>query len=211
MAEPRKGRELGRLLLAGLRNYVARSHAALRSDIDGIRKDMGKLTTVERMRGEIDARIAKARGPKGDKGEDGKSVSIEDCRQLIELAAREASLQAYRDTQAEIRRAIENMPKPKDGAGIDDIKVEQHERRVTISITVGDKVIEREFQLDYPIQRGLYQPGSKYERSDIVIFGGSAWIAQRDLEDEPPGSSDAWKLFVKKGKDGKSARQADEQ
>jgi hypothetical protein len=41
----------------------------------------------------------------------------------------------------------------------------------------------------------------------MVSFGGSAFIAQRDTTDKPE-SSDAWRLAVKRGRDGKPGKDA---
>jgi hypothetical protein len=46
---------------------------------------------------------------------------------------------------------------------------------------------------------GAYEPGN------AVSKGGSLWIAQRQTTDAP-GASDAWRLAVKRGRDGRDAK-----
>lgn len=52
-----------------------------------------------------------------------------------------------------------------------------------------------------PIDRGVYGSAKAYDAGDVVTYGGSAFIAQRDTKTAPGG--DDWRLAVKRGKDGK--------
>jgi hypothetical protein len=52
------------------------------------------------------------------------------------------------------------------------------------------------------IDRGVYKAEAEYSKGDGVTWGGSFWIAQRTTSDKPE-TSDAWRLAVKKGRDGK--------
>jgi hypothetical protein len=51
---------------------------------------------------------------------------------------------------------------------------------------------------------GVWQPGL-HKRGDAVTWNGSLFIAQRDTEAKPE-TSDAWRMAVKRGRDGKDLR-----
>lgn len=93
-----------------------------------------------------------------------------------------------------------------DGLGFDDLEiVHDGERTVTFRYTKGEKVKETAIVFPVPIDRGVFKDGNQYQKGDAVSFGGSAWIAQRDTDDKPE-TSDAWRLAVKRGRDGASGK-----
>lgn len=51
--------------------------------------------------------------------------------------------------------------------------------------------------------KGVWREG-EYKRGDVVTFGGSAFYAKRDTTEKP--ETDAWSLFVKRGRDGRDYR-----
>jgi hypothetical protein len=62
-------------------------------------------------------------------------------------------------------------------------------------------------RLPIPIDRGVFRLGENYEKGDIVSYAGSGWIAQKDNpEGKPDESNGAWRLFVKRGRDGKDGK-----
>jgi hypothetical protein len=62
----------------------------------------------------------------------------------------------------------------------------------------------KEFPIVLPIvvDRGVFKPGTTYEKGDGITWGGSFWIAQRSTEAKPE-VDDSWRLSVKRGRDGK--------
>jgi hypothetical protein len=52
---------------------------------------------------------------------------------------------------------------------------------------------------------GVYQPSASYQRGNVVTCDGSAFHATRSVSAERPGSTDAWQLMVKHGKDAPTA------
>jgi hypothetical protein len=48
--------------------------------------------------------------------------------------------------------------------------------------------------------RGTFQPGTKYERGDMVALDGGSFIARRDNPGKCPG--DGWQLMAKQGQRG---------
>jgi hypothetical protein len=53
---------------------------------------------------------------------------------------------------------------------------------------------------------GVYQPSAAYRRGDIVTLDGSGWHCTRAVSAERPGSTDAWQLMIKHGKDAANPR-----
>lgn len=51
------------------------------------------------------------------------------------------------------------------------------------------------------IYKGIWKEG-EFTRGQLVTQGGSLFLAQRDTSDKPE-TSDAWKLIVKRGRDGR--------
>jgi hypothetical protein len=93
-------------------------------------------------------------------------------------------------------------------AGIKSLTIELEDERtlvVTTALTGAEHVAKR-VHLLHPIDRGVYRPEQNYKRGDGVSFGGSFWIAQVDDSADKPGTSEAWRLAVKRGRDGKDGK-----
>ena len=88
-----------------------------------------------------------------------------------------------------------------------DVEILDGGRTFVMKLIRGDEVVSHEFTLAVPLDRGIYKQGAEYEQGDGVTYGGSWWIAQRQTTDIP-GKSDAWRLAVKRGQDGKDLRKA---
>ena len=92
----------------------------------------------------------------------------------------------------------------RDGLGFDDLAVDYDgDRQVTFRFTQGDRVKEFPLVLPIVLDRGVYRPDQDYQKGDAVSFGGSLWIAQEVTQDKPETSA-AWRLAVKRGRDGRS-------
>lgn len=138
------------------------------------------------------------RGEKGDAGLDGRNGA--------------GIISARRNDDGELIIKLEtgetfNVGKVdgNDGLGFDDLDVDfDGERNVRLRFARGE--IVKDFSLILPtvIDRGVYREGAHYERGDAVTWAGSLFIAQRETADKP-AASDAWRLAVKKGRDGKVA------
>lgn len=55
--------------------------------------------------------------------------------------------------------------------------------------------------------KGVWQPGIVYRESNFVTDGGSIWVCIKDQSTRRPGDGGDWRLAVKRGRDGKDARQ----
>lgn len=180
----------------------------------------GASVNVDQVMPELKAELLRAVSaipvPKdGTPGKDGKSVTVEDFRQMFEVELSKAILDIERRGMDMIQRCIERIERPKDGEngidgkdglGFDDMEaVYDGERTVSITFIRGDQKKEFPFKIPVVIERGIHKQGQPYERGDGVTFGGNYWIAQRDTFDKP-GESDAWRLAVRRGRDGKDSK-----
>jgi len=158
---------------------------------------------------------------------DGQSFTLEEARHLVaetvgahsfptteEVAALLANvhmagwaLDFERRAQDLLQRAIDRIPRPKDGEdgmGFDDLVVEYDgERTFTVALVQGERRKAQSFKMPIMIYRKVYVEGSAYERGDVVTWGGSSWVALKDAPQGKPGdTSRDWQLIVKKGRDG---------
>lgn len=91
----------------------------------------------------------------------------------------------------------------RDGVGFEDVTMIEDERGVVLRFIRGEVV--KDFALPVVIDRGVYREGTFYLKGSGVTWGGSFWIAQEDTTDKPEISK-AWRLAVKRGRDGKDAK-----
>jgi hypothetical protein len=91
-----------------------------------------------------------------------------------------------------------------DALGFDDLSIEfDGDRSFKFVMVRGEARKEfGPFTAPWPLDRGVFKEGTDYKRGDATSWGGSVWIAQRDTSDKPE-TSDAWRLAVKRGRDGK--------
>lgn len=175
-----------------------------RAGIDGVN---GKDADPDVVRSEVAKAVAALPAPKnGRDGADGKDVDLLVVKALV---------------AGEVAHAVAAMPPPKDGRdgkdGITEERMEDTTLKVVAAVLgelrlegrnlmLGDRLIKT---LPIPIYRGVYEPGTSYEPGDMTSFGGSIWHCD-EATMEKPESTRAWKLAVKKGRDGREpARMAE--
>jgi integrin beta 3 len=92
--------------------------------------------------------------------------------------------------------------------GIAEMASEVQNEREFVQRTVftNGAVNEVRTRMAIPLYRGIWKKGVDYHAGDSVTYGGSSFIAQRDTVDEEPEASDAWRLAVKRGRDGKNGK-----
>ncbi|AEI71097.1 hypothetical protein [EBPR siphovirus 3] len=119
-------------------------------------------------------------------------------------AEQDAMLAVLREDFA---KAIAEIPKPKDGEdglGFDDMSVDHDgERTIILRWSRGEVTKEARIVMPVVLDRGVYSEGKSYERGDGVTWGGSFWIAQDDTNEKPGEGKTAWRLSIKKPRDGK--------
>ncbi len=81
------------------------------------------------------------------------------------------------------------------------------EIQVAAQLTSGTTAITR-LQIPMVIDKGIWRVGA-YAKGDHVSWDGSGWIAQ-DANEDKPGTSAAWRLSTKRGRDGKDGGAAAE-
>jgi hypothetical protein len=74
----------------------------------------------------------------------------------------------------------------------------------TLRWAIGDSV--HEIKTAIVLDAGVWKEGTSYVPGDGVTLGGSFFIAQAETAAKP-GKSDDWRLAVKRGSDGRDARQ----
>lgn len=91
----------------------------------------------------------------------------------------------------------------KDGLGFDDIQVEHDgERGFKFIFIRGDQRKEfGSFIVPSMIYRGVWTEGD-YREGDVVTWAGSMFVAIGDTKTKPETKDSAWRLAVKRGKDG---------
>lgn len=156
-----------------------------------------------------------ADGRDGENGRDGESPSVDAVADTVaarfERRFADLSLSWERQARDMAEKAIDRMPRPKDGEpGRDGRDFEQPEfvydgrRSFTVRSLVNGEMIEQGFTLPIVIDAGFYREGDAYEKGDGVTFGGSYWIAQKGTDTKPEIGNTDWRLAVKKGRDAKA-------
>lgn len=138
---------------------------------------------------------------------DGASPAAEDVAACFERRFSEFLLSGERRIYEMADKAIDRMPRAKDGTdgiGWDAMSVEfDGERTVTL---VFDKGTEQfTYPLTFPVvlDKGFWKEGTEAGKGDGYTFGGSYWIAQKATDSKPETGNPDWRLAVKKGRDGK--------
>lgn len=115
-------------------------------------------------------------GEKGEPGRDGRDAS--DLALLRDLIEGQVAAGIYEV----VRMAAVSSP---DGGR-------------TLHVKLGDAV--HKVGTAIPIDAGAWKMGTEYAAGDGVSHDGSFWIAQAKTNDRPPSA--AWRLAVKRGRDG---------
>lgn len=119
-----------------------------------------------------------------------------------------------RQASDKFEKAIDKMPKPKDGVDAIplesfDIELGEDGRTLTVKMQAGESLLSKSIKIPSVIDRGVYKSG-RYDKGDGVTYGGSFWIAQESGDLAAPGTVEAkshWRLAVKKGRDGSDLRE----
>lgn len=159
------------------------------------------------------------KGDRGEKGDTGEPGPIgKDGASLINLTIdRDGRLQATltdgatRDLGVVIGKDGVDGKDGKDGtpgrdgkgfSGVTSFSLDKDGRTLIVKHKDGESETEERVTLPHPLDRGVFKEGTSYQKGDSVSWGGSMFIAQRETTDKPE-TSDAWRLAVKRGRDGK--------
>lgn len=144
-------------------------------------------------------------------GVDGVSPSAEDVAEAMEHIFSKWALEFERKADGIIERAIDRMPKPKDGNDGNDgfsidsfeMSLDEDSRTVKMSFVSDGKTFEKSVYLPLPLDMGSFKHGTEYKKGDGVTYEGSFWIAQKDNPEGVPGTNGDFRLAVKRGRDSK--------
>jgi hypothetical protein len=91
-----------------------------------------------------------------------------------------------------------------DGVAALVVSLEDDGRTLVVSsvLTSGRRAVTR-MSIPVPLYRGVHQAERTYDPGDSVTYDGSTWIAREKTTDRP-GTSEAWQLSVKRGRDGRA-------
>lgn len=154
--------------------------------------------------------------PRAKDGEPGRDALAIDV-----LPGIEESKSYPRGTQAQYRggeiRAIRNTDPITEGLdkagwtvirnGIADEEEEILDEGRTIkrrTVYTDGSMFVREHKTSVLIYRGVWREG-EFQRGDIATWSGCSWHCEKTTSDKP-GTSDAWKMMVKSGRDGKDGK-----
>ena len=93
--------------------------------------------------------------------------------------------------------------------GIDGVSITQdgdREFSVKLLKSSGQEVAQK-FALPIQIYKGVFREEQAYDAHDNVTWAGSQWTSTKAENTDKPGSSDAWTLCVKAGRNGKDLRE----
>lgn len=90
------------------------------------------------------------------------------------------------------------------GFGLDDFDTDwrPEDKILVLSWDAGEASYSHELFIPYLRDAGVWKEGEAYLQGDCVSWGGSLWTAQEDTA-EKPETGKAWRLAVKRGRDGK--------
>lgn len=154
-------------------------------------------------------------GKDGKDGVDGLSPTADEVAKSMEHIFAKWAFDFERKADAVLEKAIDRMPKPKDGRDAIDIDgfdmvLGDDDRTVTVSLKRGETIIEKSIKVPNIIDKGVFKHNQEYEKGDAVTFGGCLWICQeKTSKNEPSSASDVWRLAVKRGRDGREVVKVD--
>ncbi|WP_368655399.1 hypothetical protein ABRY94_11750 [Castellaniella ginsengisoli] len=159
--------------------------------------------------------------------EDGKSVTMEDVRPMIE---------------DQIKQAVAAIPTPKDGVGLAgmlidrdgnllatmtngevknlgpvegkdgasleslDIEYDAQEHEIILRASAAGKTKELRYPAGGIRHKGYWRDGFRAKAGESWTHDGSSWVAMKDTEDKPSTHSPDWVMSARKGRDGEDGK-----
>lgn len=173
--------------------------------------EAGQSVTLEDVRPLIESAIKSLDLPKGEKGDTGDAGKDgRDALDLDFIPVIDEQKSYPWGVYASHRGGIWKSYKVTSGMegwqcivdGIADMSEEFDGERTIKRITrmSSGKEVVTEIKMPSVIDKGVHRDNQSYEKFDAVTFGGSLWIAQKDAPEGKPGTSEDWRLSVKRGR-----------
>jgi len=228
MAQKFNGRDFGLRLVKAMKDFVNRKLESRLSPVeervDAALAELKQLPSASHVQALIDLALGRVQMIPGPPGE---SITLEDVQPFLETAVarmeRDAERRITDRCDSAIGAAITALRQPEDGKdgangingengenglpgnSVEDFAISINGRELTLSVKIGGEVFEKTARVNTIEYKGIYR-NVMYESGDVVTHSGSAFIAVRPVSaSEKPEASEGWKLFVKRGRDGKDA------
>jgi hypothetical protein len=143
----------------------------------------------------------------GQKGDTGPPPDVDVIEAIVTKHSARWQLEFERIARDFLQASVDKFPRPKDGRDaipVDGFDVKIEGRTMTLTLRPADPdlaPIVREVKLQTIEYRGIWKEG-EYDTNDVVTWAGSAFIANRPTKSKPE-TDESWRLFVKRGRDGK--------
>lgn len=155
-----------------------------RAEIERLREEQRSVPILT----QPEAGAAGKDGVDGKDGRDGKDAVVN----FEEIVARVAELT--------VPRVMALIPTPANGT--DGARGERGEDGISSPEEIRSIAREEVMLQQRSFYKGVFAPDTGYRMADAVTWDGSLWFATRDTTTKP-GTDDAWRLAVKKGRDAK--------
>lgn len=193
--------QLGPVIAKFVDDRLAAAHARI-AELEKAAAAQGPEAYLTQVKGLVDSAVAENMppAPNGPTAEEVAAI----VSAGFERRFGDLTLSWERQARETFDKAVDRMPVPKDGADalpVEQIEITQDER--TVTITLGQK--SHTLTLDTILDRGPWREG-RYQKGDAVSYGSNLWIAQDHNVTDVPGTSKAWRLAVRKGRDGRDLR-----
>lgn len=200
--------------------------------IPRVKGDPGRDFDPELLRAEVARAVSALPPPKpGDPGKDAEPIHPDTVRVMMLEIAEDliakgfAALPPAKDGESidprDVRRMVDEeverqlvavVPLIKGEPGVPGVSPDSLELdyaddsgELAVRFVAGERVIEKKVALPIVRDAGVHVRGRFYRKGQVVTYGGSGFVATRDTDDpigtDPP--STAWRLLVKRGRDGK--------
>ena len=213
------GKAYGEGIVELVKGYVEREIAPLKAENESLKSRIAELEArpaPEVLKGDpgdsvepeavhkmvveaVSKAIAEIPTPKDGKNAAGIVEALKDEGELV------LTLEDGRLIRTGIRDGEDGNP-GLNGFDLEDFNVEKGDdgRTFILKFDRGDTRHEYELTFPVPVYCGIFKEGEAYVPGDLVTWGGCLWHCDKETT-EKPDSAD-WTLAVKKGRDGKDAK-----
>lgn len=99
-------------------------------------------------------------------------------------------------------------PGPPGPVGLDDLELRLDDAQTLSLVALRGGEVVKTIPMPLPHDAGVYRPGTAYQPGALVTWEGSLWICREATSGKPLDGVKAWRLCVKRGKDGRDGKDA---